>query len=82
MIRAETVSVRVPVGEQPSLKHLVWARFDTGWHVSGIEGQLFNVSKIIYRVSVEHKLAHGYQRELFVWPDLRVRILSVNNISA
>ena len=39
--------------------------------MSGAEGDLLHLSKVVPRVPVQSYLAHWDQRELAMWPDLR-----------
>lgn len=53
------------------LKHLVRRCLYARHHVSWVEGTLFNLSKVVLGIPVQHHLAHRNQRELCMWPDLQ-----------
>ena len=82
----QSMSVGVVVGEKTTLQHLVWAemfplqgsvrksvespRLNTRHQVSGTEGDLLDLSKVVPRVPVESDPADRDQRELPVRPNL------------
>jgi hypothetical protein len=52
MVHAEPVALRVAVGEEPRLQHLVGREADTGHHVGRAECGLFHVAEVVFRVPV------------------------------
>src|SRR3972149_241712 len=58
------------VGEEPSLKHLVWRCRNPRNEIGGREGGLFHLGKVVLRVSVEHHTAYRDGWEVSMEPDL------------
>jgi hypothetical protein len=69
MIHAEPVALRVAIGKQAALQHLVrrepYSRHDVG----RIESRLLDLGKIILRVPVQFHNPHLNEREIFFRPD-------------
>ena len=65
-----TVTVGVRVGEQTRLQDWICRRFDPGYHVSWIESNLLDFSKVILGVLVELEAAYFAKWELLVGPDM------------
>ena len=53
------------------LKHFVWRRLNTRWHVGWFEGNLLYLLEVVLWIAVENHLTHWYQRILTVGPDLK-----------
>eukprot|EP00968_Pinguiococcus_pyrenoidosus_P000647 scaffold40_cov305-Pinguiococcus_pyrenoidosus.AAC.18 len=70
IVRAQAVAVRVRVGEEPALEHLIRRRLDAGDHVRRREGQLLHLGEVVLRVAVQHEAAHLDERVVLVRPDL------------
>ncbi len=70
MIGAEAVAVRIGIGEEPALQHLVRAEADPGHDVGRAEGGLLDLGEIILGVAVQHHLADLEQRIVLVRPHL------------
>src|SRR4029077_3942421 len=68
-IDAEPVALRVAVGKEPRLQHLVRREADAGDDVGGREGRLLDFGKIVLRVAVELHHADLDQRILGLRPD-------------
>ena len=62
VVDAEAVAVRVAVGEEAALQHLVGRRPDPGHEVGRIEGGLLDLGEVVVGVAVEHQLADLDQR--------------------
>lgn len=76
MIRTETMSVSVAIGEESALQHFIGTRLDTGNHVCRIKGQLFHVGEVVFRIAIQHQLAYLYQWELLMRPNLQRKVIS------
>lgn len=59
----------VGVAEEAGLQDRVGGGLDTGNHVRGREGDLFDFGKIVFWVFVEHELAKGAQGHFALRPD-------------
>ena len=70
VVDAEPVAVRVAVGEQAPLEHLVRRRADARNEVARVEGGLLDIREVVVRVPVEHELADFDQRVVGIGPDL------------
>ena len=62
--------MRVAVGEQAALQHLVGRGPDAGHEVGRVEGRLLDVGEVVLGVAVEHQPADLVQRVVAVRPDL------------
>ncbi len=63
--------MRVRVGEDPCLQHLVGREADTRNDVRWFERGLLNVHKVVLWIAVEHQLGELDQRVVAMRPDLR-----------
>ena len=70
VVHADTVAVRVRVGEEARLEHGVGRGLDAGRHMGRVEGDLLDFGKVILYVFVEEEFADLAQRELLLWPDV------------
>jgi len=62
VVGAETVPVRVRVGEKTALQHLIQRRLNARDQVGRRKGGLLGLREVILRVAVQHHLAHVNQR--------------------
>ena len=62
--------MRVAVGEQPGLQHLVGTRPDARDHVAGIEGRLLHLGEVVVRRAVQLQAPHLDERVVAVRPHL------------
>jgi hypothetical protein len=53
MVNPEPVTLGVTVGEEPSLKHFVWRETYSGNNTCRIEGSLFDIKIVVFRVLVQ-----------------------------
>lgn len=65
----QTVVMSVFVGEDSSLEHFVWRKFDPGDNVGGREGGLFHFGEIVGWVLVQDELSDRNQWEFTMRPD-------------
>src|ERR1700754_5205920 len=70
VIDAEPVALRISIGEQASLQHLVRRVTDARHDVGGRERRLFDVGEDVFGISVELVISDLDQREIGLWPDL------------
>ena len=70
VVDAEAVALGIPIGEQPSLQHLVRRETDAGHDVGRIERRLLDFGKIILGVPVQLQDTDLHQRIILVEPDL------------
>ena len=70
MIVAQAVTLRIAVGEQPSLQHFVGRKADAGHDAGRIERGLLHFREEVFRVAVELDHADFDQRVILVRPNL------------
>src|SRR5260370_1386690 len=71
VIDPQAIPLRVSIGEQACLQHLV-GRIADAWHdVGRRERHLFDLGENVFGISVEFKKSDLDQREVALWPDLR-----------
>jgi hypothetical protein len=70
VIDAEPVALRVAVGEQSRLQHLVGREADAGHDVGRIEGRLLDFGKKLSGLRFSSMTPDFDQRVVLVWPDL------------
>ena len=70
VVHAEAVALRVAVGEQAALQHLVRREADAGHDVGRVEGRLLDLGEVVLRVAVQLHDAHLDERVVLVEPDL------------
>jgi tetratricopeptide (TPR) repeat protein len=69
-VDAKPVALRVAVGEQPRLQHLVGREADPRHDVGRREGRLLHFGKVVVRIAVQLHHADLDQRIVFLRPDL------------
>ena len=52
VVHAEPVALRIAVGEEPPLQHLVGREADAGHDVGRVEGGLLDLGEVVLRVAV------------------------------
>ena len=70
MIYAKPVTLRVTVREKPSLQHLVRRGTNAGHKVSGVEGRLFDICKVIVRIAIQDQSSYLLEWVISVVPHL------------
>ena len=70
MIDAQSIALRIAVGEQPRLQHLVGGEADAGHDVGGIECRLLYFGKVIVGIAVEFHDTDFDQGVVLVRPHL------------
>lgn len=70
VVDAKAVAVSVRVAKQAPLKHLVWRRLNARNHVRGGKGELLNLGKVVFRISVQGHAPNLQEGERGVGPDL------------
>jgi hypothetical protein len=70
VVDTESVSVGISIGEKSSLEHFVGRSFNTGDHMNGGEGGLFDFSEVVIGVSVKNHLTDFNQGIITMRPDL------------
>mmetsp|Transcript_9343 Transcript_9343/g.29469 ORF Transcript_9343/g.29469 Transcript_9343/m.29469 type:complete len:472 (+) Transcript_9343:83-1498(+) len=70
VVGAQPVAVRVRVGEQARLQHLVRRRLNARHQLRRRECHLLHLREVVGRVAVQHDTTHRDERELRVRPDL------------
>ncbi|OPZ22829.1 MAG: hypothetical protein BWZ10_00217 [candidate division BRC1 bacterium ADurb.BinA364] len=70
VVQAKAIALRVAVGEQPPLQHLVGREADAGHDVGGIERRLFDFGEVVFGILVQLQHADVDQRIILVRPDL------------
>jgi len=66
VVSAETVAMRIGVGEEPRLQHLIGRPIDPGHEVRRSERQRLDLRDVVLRIPVENHPPHGDQRIIFV----------------
>lgn len=74
VVGAEPVAVRVRVGEEAALQHLVRTGLDAGHQVRRTKCDLLHLGEVVERVAVQHEPAYRNQRELALRPHLREKM--------
>src|SRR6202030_14627 len=62
IVHAEAVAVRVGIGNQTRLEHLVWREAHARDDVARLEGGLLDFGEIIFGITVEHEFAGFHER--------------------
>ncbi|MNK96809.1 hypothetical protein D3C87_1171110 [compost metagenome] len=70
VIDAYAITLRIAVGKQTCLEHLVGRKTDAGHDVGRIERRLLDVGEVVVGIAVELKHSDFDQRVIAVWPDL------------
>jgi len=70
MLNAEPITLGIAVRKESSLQHLIGRKPDAGNYVGWVEGRLFHLGKVVFRVSVQFQDTHLYQGIILVEPDL------------
>lgn len=69
IVRAQSISLRVVVAEQPRLEHRVCGRLDAGNEMRGGDGQLFDFGEVVLGIAVERYASDWSERHFAVRPD-------------
>ena len=68
-VDTEAVSLRISIGEQAALKHLVRREANSGNHIRRGEGGLLHLREVVFRITIELHYANFDQRVVSLGPD-------------
>src|SRR5699024_3340341 len=71
VVHSQSIALRIAVGEQPSLQHLIGRKTYSWNHIGRIKGSLLHIGKIVVWISIELQYTHINQWIIAMWPNLR-----------
>ena len=70
MVDPKPITMRVSVGKDPCLQHLIWRVTNPGDNIGRRKGSLFHLGKVVFRIAIELQDADLNQRVIGMRPNL------------